>query len=264
MNDTPKDDAAPTPPPTPQPPFLTPAPSPIPTPAGLLIIDKPLRRSSMDVCRIVRRKLVLAGAPKRVKVGHGGTLDPLATGLLVILVGKATPLCNKIMTEAKSYLTEIDLSAFSTTDDAEGERTEVAVAEPPTLEQVESVCRNFVGVISQRPPAFSAMKIGGQRAYALARRGEEVVLAARPVRIDAITILEYAYPRLRLNIDCGKGTYIRALGRDIGTALGTGGTIAALRRTRTGPFVIEQAKTVAELPDVLRQGDLLAIPNELA
>lgn len=233
------------------------APPPEPAPSGLLVIDKPLRRTSMDVCRIVRRRLINAGAPKRVKVGHGGTLDPLATGLLVILVGKATRLCETIMAGAKTYETDIDLSAFTTTDDAEGQRTEVPVEHSPTLSAVYAACAGFVGVIQQTPPAYSAMKIGGRRAYDLARRGEDVRLQPRPVRIDAIHVLEYAYPRLRLRIDCGKGTYIRSLARDLGTALGTGGTLAALRRTRVGRFTIDQAITVDRVPDRLTAADLL-------
>lgn len=232
-------------------------PSPLPTPAGLLVIDKPLRRTSMDICRIVRRRLVNAGAPKRVKVGHGGTLDPLATGLLVIMVGKATRLCEQVMTGAKSYIADIDLSAFSTTDDAEGERTIVPIAAPPTADAVTAACARFVGVIQQTPPPYSAMKINGRRAYDLARRGEEVRLAPRPVRVDAIAVEAYSFPHLRLGVDCGKGTYIRSLARDLGTALGTGGMLSGLRRTRVGRFTIDQARTVESLPEKMVAADLL-------
>lgn len=232
----------------------------IPTPAGLLIIDKPLGLTSMDVCRRVRRRLINAGAPKRVKVGHGGTLDPLATGLMVILIGKCTRLCDQIMLGEKSYETRVDLSAFTTTDDAEGERTEVAVTVPPTLDQVRAACDRFTGTIMQTPPAFSAMKVGGQRAYKLARRGEDVVLQPRPVTIHAITINSYAFPSLTLTVDSGKGTYIRSLARDLGQALGTGGTLAGLRRTRVAPFTIDQAVTLESLPERLTQADLLPPP----
>lgn len=260
---------------------------PAPTPSGLLLIDKPLGRTSMDVCRAVRRRLVLAGAPKRVKVGHAGTLDPLATGLLIILVGKSTRLCDTLMQGTKVYIADVDLSATTTTDDREGARTEVvfdaerlrctqtggggaegdseepprfrpaARAAPPSLADLRAACDQFTGVIHQTPPAFSAMKVGGRRAYALARKGVDVQLAPRPIRIDSITIDDYTWPIARLTIVCGKGTYIRSLARDLGAALGVGGTLGALRRTRIGDFDIAQARTLADLPDTLTQADLL-------
>ena len=237
--------------------------TPKPTPIGLLVIDKPLRRTSMDVCRAVRRRLVAGGAPKRVKVGHGGTLDPLATGLLVILVGKATPLCERIMQGQKVYEARVDLSAFSTTDDAEGERTVVEAA-PVERAALEAACAKFVGgAVMQTPPVYSAMKIGGRRAYDLARKGQEVVLQPRPVRIDAIEVMTYAWPVAELRVTCGKGTYIRSLARDLGVALGTGGMLTGLRRTRVGEFGIELAVTVESLPQVMGQADLLAVPPGL-
>ncbi|MGH7133124.1 MAG: tRNA pseudouridine(55) synthase TruB [Phycisphaerales bacterium] len=238
-------------------------PAPKPTPMGLLVIDKPLRRSSMDVCRAVRRRLVAGGAPKRVKVGHGGTLDPLATGVLVILVGKATPLCERIMQGQKVYEARVDLSAFSTTDDAEGERTVVAAA-PVERGALEAACAKFVGTVMQTPPIYSAMKVAGRRAYDLARKGHEVVLQPRLVRIDAIEVMAYAWPVAELRVTCGKGTYIRSLARDLGVALGTGGMLAGLRRTRVGEFGIERAVTVESLPQVMGQADLLAVPPGLA
>jgi tRNA pseudouridine55 synthase len=214
----------------------------------------------MDACRVVKRRLIAGGALKKVKVGHGGTLDPLATGLLVILIGKATKLCDLVMAGAKSYTADVDLSAFTATDDAEGERQEVAVTTPPTRAMVEAMLPRFTGVIQQRPPAFSAMKVGGQRAYKLARKGRAVLLVERPVRIDAIRVLAYEWPRLALEIDCGKGTYIRSLARDLGAALGVGGHLAGLRRTRIGRFSIDRARSMDALPDTLTQADLLE-PN---
>ena len=227
--------------------------------SGLLLMDKPLGLTSMDVCRRVRRRLVAGGAPKRVKVGHGGTLDPLATGVLVILVGRATKLCDQVMAGAKRYEATVDLSAFTTTDDAEGEREEVAVGAPPTLERVREACAGFVGTILQTPPAFSAMKVDGERAYRLARRGEEVRLAARPVRIDAVEVRAYVWPRVEVVIDCGKGTYIRSLARDLGRALGTGGTLAGLRRTRVGRVTIERCRGMEGLPERMGAGDLESV-----
>ena len=234
-----------------------------PTPCGLMVIDKPLKRTSMDVCRWVRRRLVLAGAPKRVKVGHGGTLDPLATGVLVVMVGKATRLCEQVMQGQKIYLAHVDLNAFSSTDDAEGERTVVDVQTPPTVEQVQVACAKFVGEsVMQTPPAYSAMKIDGQRAYDLARAGKEVKLAARPVWIDEIRIVSYAWPQLVIEVTCGKGTYIRSLARDIGTALGTGGMLSALRRTRVGRWTLEGAIELEKLPERVTQSDLLPVPGD--
>lgn len=242
------------------------------TPTGLLLIDKPLGPTSMDVCRRVRRALVAAGAPKRVKVGHGGTLDPLATGLLVILIGKATPLCEKIMRGAKTYLADVDLSAFSSTDDAEGEKTVVDVGTagdsptaatpppPPTAAALAAACAKFVGVIQQRPPAYSAIKVNGQRAYDLARDGRPPELAARPVRIDAIRVERYSWPRAVLTVECGKGVYIRSLARDLGTGLGTGGMLAGLRRTRIGAWNVNDATPLDALPARLVQADLLDAP----
>lgn len=267
---------------------MTTPPTPI-SPTGLLVIDKPLKRSSMDVCRVVRRRLVLAGAPKRVKVGHGGTLDPLATGVLVVLVGKATRLCDQVMAGQKEYEAEVDLSAFSTTDDAEGARTEVifpgqgaacvrtgesgvdeagarravVVASrpsPPSLDDLKAEAAKLVGEVMQRPPAFSALKVGGRRAYDLARKGQEVDLPARPVRIDAIDIVDYRWPIARIRVTSGKGVYIRSLARDLGAALGVGGTLASLRRTRVGVWTIERAVTVEQLPERLTAQDLLPLP----
>jgi tRNA pseudouridine55 synthase len=226
----------------------------------VLVIDKPLGPTSMDVCRRIRWRLVQGGAPKRVKVGHGGTLDPLATGVLVVMVGKATKLCESVMAGTKVYLTQIDLSCFSTTDDQEGEKTVVPVAAPPTLADVEQACARFVGeAVMQTPPAFSAMKIDGQRAYDMARRGEEVKLAARPVRIDRVDVKAYTWPLLTVEVECGKGTYIRSLARDIGGELGTGGCLTSLRRTRVGQWGIEQARHLASLPEKMDQSDLIPL-----
>lgn len=230
-------------------------------PSGLLLIDKQTGFTSMDVCAIVRGRLRRGGAPKRIKVGHAGTLDPLATGLLVVLVGKATRLCDQLMADQKEYEATIDLSRRSTTDDAEGELTEVSVSRIPSPEEVRRAAASFVGVIQQRPPDFSAMSIGGKRAYDLAREGKPVELSARPVRIDSIQIRSHEWPRLEIAVACGKGTYIRSLARDLGAALGAGGMLTALRRTRSGAFAIGQAKKLDQLPDPLGQNDLLPMPE---
>jgi tRNA pseudouridine55 synthase len=233
---------------------------PGPSPMGLLVIDKPEGITSMGVCRRVRGRLVAGGAPKRIKVGHGGTLDPLATGVLVVLIGKATRLCDRIMAGEKRYLAEVDLSRSSATDDREGQSTSVQITTPPTLEQVAAACSRFIGTIQQRPPAYSAIKIEGRRAYRLARAGEAPQLQPRPVTIHWIELLAYSWPVATLDVRCAKGTYIRSLARDLGGALTGAGMLLSLRRTAVGPFTIERSTPLAALPDPLRQSDLLPPP----
>jgi len=221
---------------------------------GIIVVDKPLNLTSMNVCSIVRGRLKAGGAPKRVKVGHGGTLDPLASGVLVVLIGKATKMCDEVMAGVKGYLTTVDLSQVSTTDDLEGEKTKMVPEIIPTPAEVETACAKWVGDVMQAPPPYSAIKVNGQRAYALARKGEEVVLPARPIRIDSIKIVSYDWPMLTIDVVCGKGTYIRSLGRDIGRELGAGGMLTALRRTRVGRFTLDQAVTLDEVPDPFDPG----------
>lgn len=228
-----------------------------PPPCGLLIVDKPRGPSSMGVIRVVRARLHRG---KRFKVGHAGTLDPLASGVLLICVGKATKQIASLMNTDKRYVATVDLSAFTTTDDAEGERTTVDVETPPTRDAIEGIiAERFVGEIMQTPPAFSAMKVDGRRAYDLARKGKPVELKPRPVLIHEIDVLEYAWPTVVLDIRCGKGTYIRSLARDIGTALNTGGTLVDLRRTAVGAYTIDNAITLDDVPDPLTQSSLRAV-----
>lgn len=219
--------------------------------AGILLIDKPLRLTSMAVCAKIRGKLRGGGAPKRIKVGHGGTLDPLATGLLVVLVGKATRMCEQVMADDKEYLAAIDLAHTSPTDDLESAPQGLEISRIPDRADVEHALADFVGLVDQVPPAHSAMWVAGQRAYDLARRGRDPGLAPRPVRIDAIDILRYDFPTLEIRVTCGKGTYIRSLARDIGRSLHTGGMLAALRRTRIGAFRIENAQTLDALGNTI-------------
>jgi tRNA pseudouridine55 synthase len=208
----------------------------------------------MQAVALVRRR---AGG---ARTGHAGTLDPLATGVLVIALGKCTRQIESLMATDKRYETVIDLSAFTTTDDVEGPRTDVvpgtpgAATAPPVRAQVAQVlAERFTGTVMQRPPAFSAMKVGGRRAYALARQGAAPNLAPRPVRIDAIDILDYAWPRLTLDIRCGKGTYVRSIARELGEALGTGGHCASIRRTAVGAWTASRAVTVEALPATVTQ-----------
>ncbi|MDJ0521717.1 MAG: tRNA pseudouridine(55) synthase TruB, partial [Planctomycetota bacterium] len=209
--------------------------------AGLLVVDKPLGWSSMDVVRRVRK------AAGFVKTGHGGTLDPLATGVVVCCIGRATKAVERIMKMPKVYDTTIDLSAFTQTDDREGEREEVEVATPPSIEQVRAALETFVGDIEQVPPKYSAVHVDGKRAYKLARKGEDVELEARQVHVASIELLEYEWPNVRIVVTCGKGMYVRSLARDLGVALGTGGHLAKLRRTAVGPYTVEGAATAERL-----------------
>lgn len=225
---------------------------------GLLVVDKPLGMSSMDVVRRVRR------AAGHCKTGHAGTLDPLATGVVLCCLGKATKLIDRLMGLTKVYEAEVDLSAFTATDDREGEREEVHVGTQPTEARLRETLETFVGHIEQRPPAFSAIHIDGQRAYKLARRGEAVEIAARTVRIDGIELLNYDWPIAAIRVTCGKGTYIRSLARDIGQALNTGGHLAGLRRTAVGGYTLDRAVDDARLNDPITAAELLPMPDELS
>jgi tRNA pseudouridine55 synthase len=203
---------------------------------GLLVIDKPGGMTSRDVVNRVQRWF-----PRKTKIGHTGTLDPLATGVLVICIGQATRLADYVQAMGKTYVSRFRLGAVSTTDDADGIVTERVVLVPPTREQVEAALGKFVGTIEQVPPAVSALKIAGQRAHTLVRQGKDVRLSARTVRIDSIRLLRNEWPFLDVEVDCGKGTYIRSIARDLGDALGCGGLVETLRRTRIGPFTAERA-----------------------
>jgi len=229
---------------------------------GLLVVEKPVGPTSMDVCRRVRR--LSAGA----KVGHAGTLDPLASGVLLVCLGKATKAIESLMASEKAYIAMIDLGAFSTTDDLEGERTPVALETPPTRDAVEAACASFVGVIEQRPPTHSAVHVEGRRAYQIAREaarqgGEAQRPPARPVTIHAIDLVEYDFPRLVLEIRCGKGTYIRSLARDLGGALGVGGMLTALCRTQVGSYRLERATPLDDLPERIEPEHLLPVPGSI-
>ena len=210
--------------------------------AGILNLDKPAGISSARAVARVKRLL-----PRGVRVGHAGTLDPFATGVLLILIGAATRNCERLMDQGKTYETTVRFGATTATDDPESPPQPVVVEQIPTPDQIADAVSKFVGTIRQRPPIYSAMKVAGRRAYALARRGIQPKLFERDVRIDAIEILEYAWPNLRLRVDCGRGTYIRALARDLGEALCVGGYLTQLRRTRVGDFRAENAATLEQL-----------------
>jgi tRNA pseudouridine55 synthase len=218
---------------------------------GVLVIDKPLHWTSAQLCQFVRKRT--AGA----KVGHAGTLDPLATGVMVLCLGTATKLIPSMMDTDKRYRAVVDLANTSPTDDLEGELTPVSVAQPPDEAAVRRAIARFVGEIQQVPPVHSAIWVDGVRSYHLARRGEAVELKARTVRIDRIDVLAYAWPRLEIEVACGKGTYIRSLARDIGAAMGVGGVLTGLVRTAVGPYEVTGARSVESLDGGMHAADLM-------
>ncbi len=202
---------------------------------GILVIDKPTGTTSRAMVDATAR--LVPGA----RVGHAGTLDPLATGVLVVCVGPATRLVETIQGLAKTYQVEIRLGARSDTLDADGRIEEDDSPPIPSAGEIAVALAPFRGVIQQTPPQFSALKVAGRRAYDLARKGSVVELKPRPVRIDRIAVLDYAWPILALEVDCGGGTYIRSLARDVGEKLGSSGYVQTLRRTRIGGFTLDQA-----------------------
>ncbi len=213
---------------------------------GILNINKESGWTSHDVVARVRR---LAG---QRRVGHAGTLDPLATGVLPVCLGQATRVVEYLSESGKSYRATITFGVETNTYDAEGEI--IATHEVPAsldLSAVERVLPDFTGTIQQVPPLYSALKRDGKRLYELVRAGEQVDVAARPVRIDALHIVMWESPVLVLDIDCGKGTYIRSLAHDLGHRFGCGAHLAALERTRVGPFTIAHSVTLATLAEAL-------------
>jgi tRNA pseudouridine55 synthase len=210
---------------------------------GLVVVDKSPGMTSHDVVARVRR---LAGTRK---VGHAGTLDPMATGVLVLGVDRATRLLGHLMLTEKSYDATIRLGAVTTTDDAEGEVVSTHDTSGVSEADVRTVLARFVGDIEQVPSAVSAIKVDGQRAYARVRAGEQVELKARPVTIHELVVHEVALPDVRISVRCSSGTYIRAIARDLGGALGVGGHLTKLRRTAVGSFDLAVARTLDELAD---------------
>jgi tRNA pseudouridine55 synthase len=208
--------------------------------SGILNIDKPAGITSRRAVDIVQR------LTRPEKVGHAGTLDPLATGVLVVCVGAATRLIEYVQRMPKSYLGTFLLGRQSDTEDVEGEVVELSDPPVPSVEEIQQAIKNFTGQILQRPPAFSALKVNGQRAYKMARKGEQVQLQPRPVTVHRIEVRAYNYPELTLEVDCGSGTYIRSLGRDLAELLGTQAVMSALVRTAIGNFRLDAARDPRE------------------
>jgi len=224
---------------------------------GVLLIDKPAGWTSFDVVAKVR-SLIRAEAPdldatipkklrRKVKVGHAGTLDPLATGLLVVLVGTATKKQDEFMKKDKTYEVQMKLGETSTTGDEEGEKTRSSQQRVVSRDELQNTINKFVGEIEQVPPSYSAIKVNGQRAYKLARAGKEVSIEPRRIKIYSIMNLDYANPVVEFTARVSSGTYIRSLVEDIGKELGVGAYMTALRRTEIGEFNLKNAVPVEEL-----------------
>jgi tRNA pseudouridine55 synthase len=226
---------------------------------GLLLVDKPAGWTSFDAVNKVRRMAESVrtdtGGRKRFPVGHTGTLDPLATGLLVLLLGKYTKQATELTKLDKVYELTMRLGMTSTTGDEEGEKRAQSQVQP-TLDAISAALVAFTGPQMQIPPAFSAIKIGGKRAYELARNGQRPELHPRPIQIYSLQLVDYEYPYVRCTAHVSSGTYIRTLVEDIGRTVGVGAYMSALRRTRVGPFKLEDANQIADLqPETL--GELL-------
>ena len=210
----------------------------------ILLIDKPAGISSFGVVAKVRKKLSQELGVKKLKVGHTGTLDPFATGLLILLVGKATKKSNDFLKLDKEYIAEIKLGETSTTGDPEGIVQKTYSGPAPSPETIKKITQNFVGEITQKVPAFSAVKINGQRAYKLARQGQTIDTPTRKIHIYNIEILNYTWPTLKIKTQVSSGTYIRTLGEDIGRSLGTGAYLTSLRRTKIANYSVKKSITL--------------------
>lgn len=218
---------------------------------GFLNIDKPPGITSRDAVNRVQRIV------RPHKVGHAGTLDPLATGVLVIALGGATRLVDYVHRFSKTYEATFQLGKHSDTEDITGQVVETPSDRVPSLEELQLAARQFVGETLQRPPAYSALKVQGERSYDLARRGEAVALTSRPIRVHGIELLRYEYPELHLRIDCGTGTYVRSLGRDLAESVGSHAVMSQLRRTAIGVFPLCDAVPLDGIDEQIVRASLL-------
>ncbi len=221
------------------------------TKGEILYIDKPHGWTSFDAVKRLRSTLLRRLKIKKLKVGHAGTLDPLATGVMLVCTGKATKQIDTLQAHVKEYVATIALGATTPSFDLETEIDATYPTSHITRELVEETLKKFTGTIEQVPPAFSACKVDGQRAYKMARRGEEVVIRPKLLVIDEIELMEFSPESITVRVVCSKGTYIRALARDIGIALGSGGHLTALRRTRVGDVSVSDCLTVPQAVELL-------------
>ncbi|SCD20647.1 tRNA pseudouridine synthase B [Proteiniphilum saccharofermentans] len=213
----------------------------------ILYIDKPLHWTSFRVVRVVRAKICRRLGIKKLKVGHAGTLDPLATGVMILCTGRKTKLIEALQAETKEYIAHVRLGATTPSFDLE---TEVDAEYPTThitRKMVEDVLHRFTGTIEQVPPVFSAVKVDGKRAYELARKNKDIELKPKLLVIDDIELISYNMPDITIRVVCSKGTYIRALARDIGIALDSGAHLTGLRRTRVGDITVDNCLNMDDI-----------------
>jgi len=208
---------------------------------AFILLNKPYKWTSFDLVNKVKFKVKHKLRVKKIKVGHAGTLDPLATGLMIVCVGKYTKQIESYQSQVKEYIATLELGATTPSFDLETEIDQTYPIEHINRELIDEVLKGFIGEIKQRPPDYSAVKINGKRAYEYARKGQEVEIKEKTLAIDEIEVLEYDQNILKLRIVCSKGTYIRALARDIGQALQSGAHLTALERTQIGEFKINDA-----------------------
>lgn len=227
----------------------------------ILYIDKPLKWTSFDVVKRVRGTLLRRMGLHKMKVGHAGTLDPLATGVMIVCTGKATKRIDELQARVKEYVATIALGATTPSFDLETGIDATYPTDHITRELVEETLRKFTGAIEQIPPAFSACKVDGKRAYKMARKGHEVELKPKTLVIDEIELLDFSPESITIRVVCSKGTYIRALARDIGAALGSGGHLTALRRTRVGDVAIDRCMDVDSAMAMLSEVEI-TMPDE--
>jgi tRNA pseudouridine55 synthase len=218
----------------------------------ILYLDKPLGWTSFDAVKRTRGAILRRLGIKKIKVGHAGTLDPLATGVMIVTTGKATRRIEELQAGVKEYIATIALGATTPSFDLETEIDATFPTEHITRELVENALSKFVGRIEQVPPAFSAIKIDGKRAYHMARKGVQPELKPKILVIDEIELLEYSQSQIVIRVVCSKGTYIRALARDIGQALNSGAHLTALRRTRVGDITIDKCLSVDDMAELIR------------
>ena len=218
----------------------------------IAVIDKPYEWTSADVVRKIKFQLRKCGYPK-IKIGHAGTLDPLATGILLVCIGRATKMVDQLQAEQKEYVAELQLGATTPSGDMEHEVDQTYPTEHITREKVEEALRSLMGEREQLPPLYSAKKVQGVRAYEFARAGEEVELKKAKINIYTLELLEYDLPRIKIRVECSKGTYIRSLAFEIGEALQSGAYLSSLRRTRSGGFVVERAHSLDDFMEKLRE-----------
>ena len=233
-----------------------------PAEGEIFCVDKPLGWTSFDVVKRVRHVLSRRMGVKKLKVGHAGTLDPLATGVMILAKGRCTKRIEELQSHTKEYVATLRLGATTPSFDLETEIDCERPWEHISLADVEAVLPMFVGRISQVPPAYSACKVDGKRAYKMARKGKEVSIRPKELLIESIELLPSELPEVAIRVVCGKGTYIRALARDIGERLGCGAHLTALRRTKVGDIAVEQCETAERLLERLRTEELAMIAEE--